>query len=98
MAHEGISSYTSAAATVGLLVQVLCPSDMCCLLLLQLLAEVDEDTLEKLREAVDNIKEPIFQYDRTYVYDCMEWGPPVSTSAAPGGLTWTRLRVAILQH
>lgn len=56
-----------------------------CLLLLQLMAEVDEDTLAELREAVDRIKEPIFQYDKSYVYDCMEWGPPASAPAAPGG-------------
>ncbi len=53
-------------------------------LLLQLITEVDKDDLAKLRDAVDKIQEPIFQYDKTYVYECMEWVDPASPTAAPG--------------
>ena len=56
----------------------------CFFLSLQLLTEVDADTLAALKEAVDKIKEPIFQYDKSYVYECMEWGSPIGASAAPG--------------
>ena len=34
------------------------------------------------------IKEPAFQYDKSYVYECMEWGLPNSAPAAPGELQW----------
>lgn len=54
------------------------------MLLLQLITEVEKDDLAKLREAVDKIQEPIFQYDKSYVYDCMEWVTPASAPAAPG--------------
>ena len=52
--------------------------------MLQLITEVDKDDLAKLRDAVDKIQEPIFQYDKSYVYDCMEWVAPASPTAAPG--------------
>ena len=76
-AHEGILAIMPAAQARVL--------RQLHLLLFQLMAEVDGATLAKLREAVDNIKEPFFQYDKSYVYDCMEWGSPESTPAAPGG-------------
>ena len=51
---------------------------------LQLKTEVDEDTLAALKAAIDKIKEPIFQYDKSYVYECMDWGVPPSCPVTPG--------------
>lgn len=60
---------------------------------LQLRAEVDEGTLGALKAAVDAIKEPQFQYDKTYVYDSMEWGLPPSSPSTPGVETSKRCRL-----
>ncbi|CAK0784420.1 hypothetical protein CVIRNUC_007624 [Coccomyxa viridis] len=49
----------------------------------QLKTEVDNDTLAALKAAVDKIKEPIFQYDKSYVYECMDWGVPPSCPVTP---------------
>ena len=37
-----------------------------------------------LKAVVDKIKEPIFQYDKSYVYECMDWGVPPSCPIMPG--------------
>ena len=52
---------------------------------------MDAETLDSLKAAVAGIKEPAFQYDKMYVYECMEWGSPTSAPAAPGELQWLYL-------
>ena len=50
----------------------------------QLKAECAPAELERLRQALDTLTQPAFEYDRVYIAECMGWPVPAASTAGGG--------------